>query len=294
MSAIAVHRPAERLAFRRVLVPLDGSMRAETALRPAQALARALQIPLELVSVSGDTGEAHTLSARLDALAVPLEAGYQTRLADHVLPALAAAFAEEPGTLLCMASHGRGRVGGSLLGSVATQLLTMTGSPVVMVGPGLDPRRPVTGGPVVACVDGSPVSEQILAPAAAWAMALGVPLWIATVSEPVPPGLDGRAARPRFGPEDPRAYVGRLAAGWKDRLAGVVPVAVLDPISPADGIRRFLGQEMGGMLAVTTHARVGVVRALLGSVTASLIRTSPIPVLVAPPVHPALAGGPDR
>ncbi len=289
MSLLTVNHQTGRLTVKRLLVPLDGSVRSETALGPAVALSGALPAPLEFVSVAQDLADAAGLGARLADLAGLLGAGYQTRLASQVVPALAAAVAEQPDTLVCMTAHGRGRLPAGILGSVATRLLTATAAPIVMVGGSLDPSRRVTDGPVLACVDGTRESERVLGVAASWAERLSVPLWIATVSEPVPPALDDRPTRRRFGPHEPAAYLEKLVATWESRLAGVVPVVIFDPISPAAGLRRFLGSEMGGLLAVSTHARTGAARAVLGSVTASLIRTSPVPVLVVPPTYGASA-----
>lgn len=55
----------------------------------------------------------------------------------------------------------------------------------MVVGPQLDPNRPLRGGPVLACVDGSGASEAILPVAHSWAGALQVPLGIVTVADSV-------------------------------------------------------------------------------------------------------------
>lgn len=40
--------------------------------------------------------------------------------------------------------------------------------PVILVGPWLEPAPTIDGGSVLACVDSSPASERVVAPAAAW------------------------------------------------------------------------------------------------------------------------------
>jgi nucleotide-binding universal stress UspA family protein len=52
---------------------------------------------------------------------------------------------------------------------------------------------------------------------------------------------------------------------------------------PADAIARFVGAEPGRVLCLSTHGRGGVRRALLGSVTEELLRTSAVPVFVVGP-----------
>lgn len=55
-----------------------------------------------------------------------------------------------------------------------------------------------------------------------------------------------------------------------------------DPIGPASGLRVHLDQRPAGLVALTTHARSGVQRALLGAAAASIIHASVAPCLVAP------------
>ena len=57
---------------------------------------------------------------------------------------------------------------------------------------------------------------------------------------------------------------------------------VRDPISPASGIRSYLDREPAGLVALTTHARSGLQRALLGADAAAIVDASVAPCLVAP------------
>ena len=69
-----------------------------------------------------------------------------------------------------MATRGRGRFGGALVGSVARSVLQRADSPVIALGPSADnpgwsprPRngRSRSGARIVACVDGGTTSEQV-------------------------------------------------------------------------------------------------------------------------------------
>jgi nucleotide-binding universal stress UspA family protein len=53
-----------------------------------------------------------------------------------------------------------------------------------------------------------------------------------------------------------------------------------DPISPADGLSTYLDQHPAGLLAVTTHARTGLRRVLLGADAAKIVHASTAPALV--------------
>ncbi|ERH07715.1 MAG: universal stress protein UspA related nucleotide-binding protein, partial [Halonotius sp. J07HN4] len=68
--------------------------------------------------------------------------------------------------------------------------------------------------------------------------------------------------------------------------AGVEDVAttVHDDESVTGGIRSCATEVDADCIVVGTHGRTGLDRYLLGSVAETLIRTSPIPVMVVPPV----------
>jgi nucleotide-binding universal stress UspA family protein len=94
---------------------------------------------------------------------------------------------------------------------VARSLLQRSAEPLIALGPAADnpgwsprPRgwpEPLSVPRLVACVDGSATSEQILPLAAAWAAALDMSLTIITVIEDAPepthPSRTGTLALPR-------------------------------------------------------------------------------------------------
>ena len=121
--------------FDHVLVPLDGSPEADRALDPAIVLAHRTGVAVTLLSqeVEGsDEGRGDHLAAL--AARHGGEATIDTVVVDRESAVLAITEACRPGTLVCMASHGRGR-SQSVLGSVAEAVLRTVGRPVLMVGP---------------------------------------------------------------------------------------------------------------------------------------------------------------
>lgn len=121
-------------------------------------------------------------------------------------------------------------------------------------------------------------------------------LTILTVAEPVLPPLrpDRQPAR-RYGPGgDADEYVMGLPERWREAAPGVSSVVIYDPISPAQGVRAHLDKEPAGLVALTSHARSGWKRLLLGAVAASIVQVSVAPVLVVPPDRDCstLDGGP--
>jgi nucleotide-binding universal stress UspA family protein len=285
---------AGEVRYRYVLVALDGSKFAAAAAQTGRALAARFGAELHTVSVAEDAEEVEVL--RSDAAAVLGPDGAAEHLHVVVGDDPAAVIAETAAglgsALLCMSTHGRGRVTGAVMGSVARSLLQRTREPIVAVGPVADrPGRFSSKAPVplsvprlVACVDGSPPSESLLPVAGAWADALAMSLTILTVAEPAPAPVRPDAGwYRRHGPEeDADAYIRRLGEKWRNAAKEVNAEVVYDPISPADGLRTYLDQNPAGMVAVTTHARTGLRRVLLGADAANIVHASSAPALVVP------------
>jgi nucleotide-binding universal stress UspA family protein len=183
-------------------------------------------------------------------------------------------------SVACLASHGRGRAA-AITGSVATDVVARGHDPVVLVGPLFDPLPARCG--VVACVDGTPAAAALLDVAVWWAQLLVEPLMVMTVAEPVPPPLAGGVVQRRFGPQgDADTWLELLTALARETLGEVDTAAVYDPISPAEGARRFLADRRPSIAVVASHARTGRSRLIHGSVAARIVYQSPSPVLVVP------------
>ena len=281
--------------FRHVLLPLDGSELADGALPTARALAEHFAADLATISVAERPADVEKLrSHAANALGVSSNVDERVSVVvdDAVPNAIARRAAELAPCLLCLSSHGHGRFAGAVLGSVARSLLQSTQEPLIVVGPYADrPRETVPKPPpplsiprLVACVDGGPASERVLPVAVAWAEALGMSLTILTVAEPLPPPVRPDAPWGRsHGPDgDAKVYVERLADQWRDTAVAVDTHVVYDPIGPAPGLQVYLDQQPVGLIAVTTHARTGLRRALLGASAAAIVRSSTVPVLVVP------------
>lgn len=260
--------------FSDILVPLDGSDMAERALRPALTLAARTGVPVRVIMrASRDGGDdAAYLAAVADRhAAVP---GFETRLVDT--GSIPDAILEGVGldTLVCMSSHGRGRVAGAVMGSVAEALLRTIDMPVLVVGPRVADDVALTGR-VVACLDGSPESARVLAPAHAWATAFDLPLWLVEVAAPGPPPEWVTA-----GDAMESADLARMAR----ELPGEVEWETYHSRHPARELveRSASPSEPTALLVMATHGRTGWDRLRLGSVTAAVVHDATVPVLVVP------------
>src|SRR5262249_8495833 len=101
-----------------------------------------------------------------------------------------AAIADEPGTVLCFASHDRPPLAAKLLHAVGSRVLELVGSPVLLVGPCTElPTAPDGARDAVVAVDGVHDSDRLLDAAVEWARRLHAPVRLVTVYEPVPPDL---------------------------------------------------------------------------------------------------------
>jgi nucleotide-binding universal stress UspA family protein len=280
--------------FEHVLLPLDGSKLSLAAMRTAHALAERFGAALHTISVTkreGDVGR--LLAAGTEALGPHAADDRAVVVIDDDPAAAIARRAEELGScLVCLSTHGRGRLTGAVLGSVTRSVLKRSG-PVVALGPLADrpgwsppPRswpEPLSTSRIVACVDGSEASELVLPAASGWARALGMSLTILTVVEDVPEPLEPVPRTGRYGSiSDAESYVEELARRWHGTACDVDGQVVRSPIGPASGISRHLDQQPAGLVAVSTHARSGFDRVLRGATAANIVRASVAPCLVVP------------
>jgi nucleotide-binding universal stress UspA family protein len=253
-----------------LIVPVDGSVTAERALPVANLLAQRLEsCEILVVSVDVAVGDHHrdyvdALAGRFAAGAVAVHAECHSGDPAGVIARLAE---REPDAAVCMTTHGRGRFGAPLLGSVATEVLSVADVPVLLVGPQCrdawwhEPAR------LVACWAGQS-SDAILDPACSWADAFGMDLSLVCVFHPldVPSSVDPEA---QFAPA-----LARIAPAHRD----VTTVALRDE-APALTIADYARRLPATLVALTTRAPEGMHRMALGSVAFDVVRHSPCPVL---------------
>ncbi|MDP1793499.1 MAG: universal stress protein [Acidimicrobiales bacterium] len=277
-----------------VLVPLDGSKLALQAMPTARVLADRFGAELQSVSVAGAEDEVdHLRSMAAAALNVDFGSDRAWVVAGEDAADEIVRRSESLGScLVCMTTRGRGRLHGAIVGSVARSVLQRSGEAVVALGPmadnpGWSPRprswpEPLSVSRIVACVDGSDTSEQVLPLAAAWAQGLGMSLSILTVTDDQPRS-DELGPRSRYGPSgEVDVYIAELVQRWSAAVSDVDGVVVRDPIGLASGIRAHLDARPTGLIALSTHARSGLQRVRLGAAAAKIVHASVAPCLVVP------------
>ena len=296
---VAMTSPADfaspDLHVRHVLVPLDGSEFALQALPTARVVAERFRAELHTISVAGAGDDADRLRS-LASAALGVDVGDDRALVvtgGEAAETITGRADELDACVVCLSTHGRGRLRGALVGSVARSVLQRSLDPIVALGPSADnpgwtprPRRwpePLSVPRLVACVDGSHASEQVLPTAGAWARALGMSMTILTVADDAPEPIRGERQQSRYGSDgDAGRYIEALVEEWSGTVADIDGEVIRDPIGPASGLRVHLDQRPAGLVAVTTHARSGMQRALLGAAAASIVHASVAPCLIAP------------
>ncbi|MEX2236712.1 MAG: universal stress protein [Dehalococcoidia bacterium] len=261
--------------YDRVLTPLDGSTLAETALPLARLIATRAGIAIKLIRALEGRAEAEAAVTHLRGIAESLGADYELTtpdesVADWILEQVDAR------TLLVMATHGRSGVGELIAGSVAMSLVRESYLPVLLVGPGV--TAPLTApNTVVVALDGGPFAEEILPFAASFARWLGAEVQLVQALR----GNQGDSGPP--GDVLETGYVMRKARELRNATGVSASYEILHG-GPVSALTLYMAGRTDAILAMTTHARVGVAANVFGSVTAGCLRNSGVPVLTCQPL----------
>ena len=264
-----------------VYVPLDGSERAEAALLPASAIAGRAGAELVLLSTRWPDCSAETVNRYLDARAAFLDVPARTVLALDRGPVDAITMAAtEPGALVCMTARGKGAVRKALLGSVAEEVVRTSISPLLLVGPGVSASWALGEDPlVIAGLDGSTTSLAAASAAGELAVAIDARVRALEVLRPSDVIAVG---------DFPGGDVAMLEAAVAD-LSGrgvTADYELVDGYDAADTLAKQATSEHAAIIAVASHGRTGLARAVLGSIAMRTIRHAACPVLVTGPgVH---------
>jgi nucleotide-binding universal stress UspA family protein len=286
-----------------ILVPLDGSPLSERSLPYATALARALDRKLVLMMAAylsdipehGSWSEAMVEHPRETCLAylndvrgrlaspdaaVLVKVGYP-----HTM--IPEAITETGAALVVLSTHGRSGFTRFQYGSTAGNLLHECDTPLLAIGANV----PEPGSPGVAVrsilvpLDGSPLAEAALPTAAELAHALTANL---TLVRTIPAAVE---AFPYVAPATlSGAYeeeILGLAREYLDRKKAELPAGVDASIQvvvghAAQALLDVVEQKNIDLVVMSTHARTGIARALLGS-TADRMIQGRAPVLLLRP-----------
>jgi nucleotide-binding universal stress UspA family protein len=268
-------------AFARILVPLDGSPRAESALRWVHLLpAREVR----LLQVCGKESPGRDEALRyLDDVASRLRltgATAQTRV--HAGEAAEVIVAEAADCdLIAMSTQGAGGGGRLLYGSVADRVARHAPVPTLLARGGALPIELAPLRRVVVPLDGSPAAERALPLATSLAGVLHAALHLLLVD-------DVRPAAELSGADLSGARAGYVAApesvdyleqqAQRLRAAGVLPSTEVCGGEPA--VELLARVVPGDLLVITTHGRGSARRWQIGTVAERLLRQAAAPVVL--------------
>lgn len=330
--------------FERILVPLDGSERAERALPVAARLARAsggsltlLRIATGAINAAWSTMESPMLMqeaieaerARAAAYLAQIVASPELAGIDvhtHVQSGVPAqrildVAHEYQVDLIILGSHGETGLKRWMLGSVAQHVTRQSPAPVLVlherggVPTHLSPEdtQPVR---ILVALDGSPLAEAALAPAAYLSAALSAPargalhlarvLPLHALAETDPKGIV--PAVRKQAEMQARAYLdlitrrlceGELASlGLQVTSSVTIQGDVAETLIGMAETGAFLegGEPFHGcyVLALATHGRSGVERWVMGSVTERILGATILPLLIVRPRKTDARGEEER
>ena len=303
--------------YDRILVPLDGSPMSERVLCYATRISLGLSIPIHLMQVCDSVPEtmsdpargryvSNITQGRLDHATdylndikrkMPVKEITCAPYEGDAASVISREASKTPNSLIAIATHGRSGLTRWLLGSVVDTVLHRTKNPMLIVrSHGNDKSEPEMNlETIIAPVDGSPLSEEVLPHVASLAYALNLKVTlleaVATVEELSAmtgyqrlEGVGGlhfpsSEKRARDASNQAVEYIKGLENDLKDR--GVANIDHIVKRGPASNVIVDTASETpGSLVAMTTHGRSGPSRWALGSVTDCVVRHSGDPVLV--------------
>ena len=317
--------------YKRILVPLDGSPRAEQAIPVAARIARALGGSLILLRVATapvDTGKYSSTSGYVEET-VDADITHATSYLEYiagseklvginievkafigaVAPTILSAAQSFHASLIVMCSHGYTGFKRWALGSVADKVTRHSSIPVLVLReggpePAVAEHQPVRA---LVAVDGSSLSEAVLEPASYLAAALaeatsqqGALHLLRVVDLPTSGGkfksdahIDtGLKAQVKHEDEEYLAtLVQRLNVGDLAHLDLAITSSVEADPDIAEAIVKKSEQEKFDFIAIATHGRGGVQKWAMGSVAGRVLHATTLPLLIMRPQGIQAAAG---
>lgn len=266
-----------------LIVPVDLSATSIATIPVAAALAERTGGRVELLTVVDETRLIDPTNAELDRTLsqlgpVPVTITRDVQVGGSASAAITAKLEREPGAMLLMASHGRGR-SAAVLGSTLASVLRSCHRPVIVLGPNADLAPRDLAGEYFVPLDGSDNAEAVLPIVADWASQFG---GAPTVVE---------VATTTYADAAASAYLRTQAAMLGERLGRPVDYDQLHGGDVGLAIAEHAHAAGAALIFIATHGRTGIGRLASGSVAAGVVRHARMPVVV---FRPADVAATDR
>lgn len=291
--------------FTRMLLPLDGTKRAEDALPVARELALETDAQVLLLHVTApnaatlqELATTHQVEVAADALGA---AGVSTQIltaggAQGIANAISTVVDRNEIDLIVLSPEAHSLLDGLRHPSVTAQVLAQTAAPVLIVPMATRGKTPHAAQPrlleygdtqVIVPLDGSPLAEKALPMALRLARQYRRSLLLVRALPPVQPlatGFETYALTRDAADNDLRVAREYLSA-VRERLQKTEQIDVhtmlLEGI-PAEALLALTETKPGSVIVMSTHGRTGLARLLLGSVTLAIARKTTIPLMIVP------------
>ena len=302
--------------FKHLLVPLDGSRLAESALPAAAYLAQTLGARVTLIHVIehdapkevhrerhlSQPEEACQYLDEIAARAFPASLAVETHVHTSEVKDVARSIVEHTGELqpdlIVMCSHGSGGLRDRLFGSIAQQIIAAVRNtpqrhaPVLLVRPGKEmPGKPFELKKLLIPLDGNPEHEQGVPVAAGLAQACGATLHLAMVVPTLGALRGEHAASSRLLPgataamlelaeTGGQAYLQNLLPGLEAR--GLVVTGEVARGDPAPTVALIAERAGADLIVLGTHGKAGTDAFWSGSFASRISSKTSLPLLLVP------------
>jgi len=264
--------------FDEILACLDGSQLAQEILPLAHGITAVTSTTLTLIRVVADAEELAAEECELRQCARRYRAEMRFLLSADPATAIVGELEAKLNAIAAMTTHGRTAWTETILGSVALRVIQGSSRPVILY-------RAVSGdeeatkriSTLVLALDGSEFAERLIPFAVEMTKALAARLVLVQALPPQPsiPALAGNSMSDMLESSHLHGIAGKIKhehnidCEW-EVLHG----------DPADALCRYVKGMPETMLAMTSHARGGLQRALLGGATAACLRRAGVPILM--------------
>jgi nucleotide-binding universal stress UspA family protein len=295
--------------FKHILVPLDGSKLAESALPVAASLAKTLKAPVTLLHVIEQDApeEVHrdrhlTDSAEAEAyLAEVAKADFppKTKVDWHVHTAAVADVArsivdhsadEFQPDLILLCAHGNGGMHDLFFGNIAQQVAAASGTPVMLIKPTESPT-PFKIKRILVPLDNESVHDEAIPIAKKMAKAFKAQLDLLCVIPTLGTLTGEQAASGNLMPTTTTAYLDITEENAREHFQahldefhnmGLSATAEIARGDPATIISKIAETNGENLIIFGTHGRLGLDAFWNRSVTAGVARRTQIPLLLIP------------
>ncbi|HEX2932875.1 MAG TPA: universal stress protein [Candidatus Binatia bacterium] len=267
--------------FEEILACLDGSSLAEKILPLARGMIAPKGGGLTLLRVVADQAELAAEEAYLRDCARQYGAKLRFVIAPDPARAICLELDRNPHAIAALTTHGRTAWMEAILGSVALRVIGESKRPTILLRP-LESESEALGkiSQVAVALDGSELSEKMIPCGVRAAQSLSARLLLLQAL----PRQASHDALPEHVRSDvlESSYLHNKAADIKAAYQINADWEVLHG-SPDESICQYLKSMPDTLLAMTTHARTGVERFVLGSVAGYCVRHAGVPLLLYSP-----------